>query len=112
MDDFQITRSVTYNGREVITPTEFSMMIKGHPSYLLQRKYAHDTTLPTLALKRGKREYYYLDDLLAWYENRLQEKVRQAEKTAEKLARAVEVNRLRQETNKASRKALLDTIRK
>jgi hypothetical protein len=111
MNDFEISRTTFYKEREVITATEFSVLIKGYPSYI-ERLTRSKENFPALAVKRGKREYFYLDDLLAWYELLLEDRARRAEETAKKFERAREVAKLRRETNKESRQALLDAIRK
>lgn len=109
MDDFEITRATFYKEREVITPTEFSMMVRGYPSFLTT---VNQTNFPELATKRGKREYYYLDEMVAWYEYYLAERARQVEVLANRFAKIQELSLIKKETNKASRQALLDSLKK
>jgi hypothetical protein len=107
----EIISTTFYKGREVITPSHFSIMVRGYPAYLHHIQKT-DKSAPKLAVKRGKREYYYLDELLAWYEVVLDKRAEQMARTAERFAKAKELQALKRETNKESRKALLDTMRK
>jgi hypothetical protein len=100
-----------YEGREVITMTQFSVLVRGYPSYLRELTKSKEN-LPALALKRGKREYYYLDEMCAWYAPLLEESENRIKENAKRFDRAKSVMTLKKETNKASRQALLDTIRK
>lgn len=109
MSDFEITRNTFYRSREVITPTEFSIMMRGYPTFLYT---TNKTDFPELAVKRGRREYYYLDEMFAWYENYLAEKAKQVELLATRFTKIQQVSALKQETNRASRKALLESLKK
>lgn len=111
MSDFEITKSTFYKNREVITPSEFSVLVRGYPAYLMALRTGKDN-LPNLATKRGKREYYYLDEMFAWYENHLAEKAKKVEMLATRFTKIQEVSLLRQENNKSSRQALLDSLKK
>lgn len=107
----EIISTTFYKGREVITPSQFSIMVRGYPAYLNHIQKT-DKSAPKPVAKQGKREYYFLDELLAWYEVVLDKKAEQMAKTAERFAKAKELQALKRETNKESRKALLDTVRK
>lgn len=108
MSDFEITQF--YNGREVITPTSFSTLVRGYPTYMSTLKTSKEG-LPEVVVKRGNREYYYLDELLAWYEVLLQKKADDVARAAESFARVKELESLKRENNRASREALLNTVK-
>lgn len=111
MSELQFSRTVFYNGREVITASEFSTLIRSYPGYVVIMKRATTPEFPALAVKKGRREYYYFDDLMEWYEEFLKHKAEQIKKYEKNFDRVKEVNKLKQGTNRESRQALLDAIR-
>jgi predicted transcriptional regulator len=110
-ESLEIVSATFYDGREVITPTQFSLLVRGYPSYLRELTKSGES-FPALVIKRGKREYYYLDEMCTWYELVLEEKANRIKETAKRFDRAKSVITLKRETNKASRQALLNTIGK
>jgi len=98
------------DGREVITLAGFTALV-GRPQNTLEYYKRVVGNMPERVATSGRNQYYYLEDLVEWYQSILTEKQIKVDSMVEAFAKVKQNAHLVRETNKASRQALLDSLK-